>query len=97
MRDGGKVEEREGLNGGLRTTLTLSAVLCGLPKPCRVFRIVTPQAVPDPACQCWTWDRLFKLFESGATIVNVHSGQPNQQKVIEFYANNVLPKFRNRA
>jgi F420-dependent hydroxymycolic acid dehydrogenase len=37
------------------------------------------------------------LFESGATIVNVHSGQPNQNKVIAFYADHVLPNFRNRS
>lgn len=38
---------------------------------------------------------LADLFESGATVVNVHSGQPNQSKVVEFYANNVLPKLRS--
>jgi hypothetical protein len=42
-------------------------------------------------------ERLNNLFDSGATIVNVHSGQPNQKKVIEFYANNVLPSLRNRS
>jgi TAT-translocated FGD2 family F420-dependent dehydrogenase len=35
-----------------------------------------------------------KLFDSGATIVNIHSGQPNQKKVIDFYAKSVLPNFR---
>ena len=34
-----------------------------------------------------------RLFDSGATIVNIHSGQQNQQKVIEFYGKSVLPKF----
>jgi hypothetical protein len=34
------------------------------------------------------------LFQSGATIVNIHSGQPDQKKVIEFYAKNVLPKLK---
>jgi TAT-translocated FGD2 family F420-dependent dehydrogenase len=42
-------------------------------------------------------ESLNNLFDSGATIVNVHSGQPNQEKVIEFYANNVLPSLRNRS
>nr|WP_294545807.1 TIGR03557 family F420-dependent LLM class oxidoreductase [uncultured Rhodopila sp.] len=37
------------------------------------------------------------LFDSGATIVNIHSGQPEQRKVIEFYATHVLPKFRQPA
>jgi TAT-translocated FGD2 family F420-dependent dehydrogenase len=38
-----------------------------------------------------------KLFESGATIVNVHSGQPDQRKVIEFYGKEVLPKLQQGA
>jgi F420-dependent hydroxymycolic acid dehydrogenase len=38
-----------------------------------------------------------KLFDSGATIVNIHSGQPDQKKVLEFYANSVLPALRNRS
>jgi TAT-translocated FGD2 family F420-dependent dehydrogenase len=35
---------------------------------------------------------LMELFSSGATIVNVHSGQADQRTVIEFYGNHVLPK-----
>jgi F420-dependent hydroxymycolic acid dehydrogenase len=35
---------------------------------------------------------LIELFDSGATIVNVHSGQADQRKVIEFYGRHVLPK-----
>ncbi len=38
-----------------------------------------------------------ELFDSGATIVNIHSGQPDQKKVIEFYGAHVLPKFRQPA
>jgi TAT-translocated FGD2 family F420-dependent dehydrogenase len=37
-----------------------------------------------------------KLFDSGVTIVNIHSGQPDQQKVIEFYGREVLPRVRNK-
>lgn len=36
---------------------------------------------------------LKKLFDSGATIVNVHSGQPEQGKVIDFYGQSVLPQL----
>lgn len=36
-----------------------------------------------------------KLFDSGVTIVNIHSGQPDQQKVIEFYGREVLPRVRS--
>jgi TAT-translocated FGD2 family F420-dependent dehydrogenase len=35
-----------------------------------------------------------KLFNSGVTIVNIHSGQADQQKVIDFYARDVLPKIK---
>jgi alkanesulfonate monooxygenase SsuD/methylene tetrahydromethanopterin reductase-like flavin-dependent oxidoreductase (luciferase family) len=35
---------------------------------------------------------LLELFRSGATIVNVHSGQKDQRAVIDFYGSHVLPK-----
>lgn len=35
-----------------------------------------------------------KLFDSGVSIVNVHSGQPDQQRVLEFYGKEVLPRLR---
>ncbi|MGA9528963.1 MAG: TIGR03557 family F420-dependent LLM class oxidoreductase [Terriglobales bacterium] len=35
------------------------------------------------------------LFESGATIVNIHSGQADQKRVIEFYGKEVLPKVKS--
>ena len=38
-----------------------------------------------------------KLFDSGATIVNIHSGQADQKKVIAFYGKSVLPKFAQRS
>jgi alkanesulfonate monooxygenase SsuD/methylene tetrahydromethanopterin reductase-like flavin-dependent oxidoreductase (luciferase family) len=37
------------------------------------------------------------LFDSGVSIVNVHSGQADQAKVIEFYASRVLPRFKRAA
>ena len=40
---------------------------------------------------------LEKLFDSGATIVNVHSGQADQDKVVDFYGDKVLPKLRGRS
>lgn len=39
-------------------------------------------------------DAVRELFDSGVSIVNVHSGQPDQKRVIEFYGTHVLPKFR---
>jgi hypothetical protein len=35
---------------------------------------------------------LIELFNSGATIVNVHTGQADQKRVIQFYGSPVLPK-----
>jgi TAT-translocated FGD2 family F420-dependent dehydrogenase len=35
-----------------------------------------------------------ELFDSGVSIVNIHSGQPDQDRVIDFYAAEVLPAFR---
>jgi hypothetical protein len=40
---------------------------------------------------------LQKLFDSGATIVNVHSGQPDQNRVIDFYRRSALPEFAQAA
>jgi F420-dependent hydroxymycolic acid dehydrogenase len=37
-----------------------------------------------------------KLFQSGVTIVNIHSGQADQRKVIDFYGTEVLPRLRNQ-
>ncbi len=39
---------------------------------------------------------LRKLFDGGATIVNIHSGQPDQHRVIEFYGRHVLPELAAR-
>jgi F420-dependent hydroxymycolic acid dehydrogenase len=39
-------------------------------------------------------DAVRDLFESGATIVNVHAGQDDQRKAIEFYGSEVLPKLQ---
>jgi len=34
------------------------------------------------------------LFASGATIVNIHSGQADQKRVIDFYGKEVLPRIK---
>jgi coenzyme F420-dependent glucose-6-phosphate dehydrogenase len=36
-----------------------------------------------------------KLLDSGVTIVNIHSGQADQRKVIDFYGTKVLPVLRS--
>jgi TAT-translocated FGD2 family F420-dependent dehydrogenase len=40
---------------------------------------------------------IHKLFESGVTIVNIHTGQADQKKAIEFYGSKVLPHFAKPA
>ncbi len=37
-----------------------------------------------------------ELFQSGATIVNIHSGQADQERVVEFYGKEVLPKVNSQ-
>lgn len=39
---------------------------------------------------------LIEQFNSGATIVNVHSGQADQKQVIEFYGKHVLPRVHQQ-
>jgi len=41
-------------------------------------------------------DTINKLFESGATMVNIHTGQDDQEKVINFYGEQVLPKINKQ-
>jgi TAT-translocated FGD2 family F420-dependent dehydrogenase len=35
-----------------------------------------------------------ELFESGVSIVNIHSGQSDQQKVIDFYGKEIVPQLK---
>jgi TAT-translocated FGD2 family F420-dependent dehydrogenase len=35
-----------------------------------------------------------ELFDSGVSIVNIHTGQADQKRVIDFYGDHVLPAFR---
>jgi alkanesulfonate monooxygenase SsuD/methylene tetrahydromethanopterin reductase-like flavin-dependent oxidoreductase (luciferase family) len=42
-------------------------------------------------------EKIHELFDSGVTIVNIHSGQRDQRKVIEFYGEHVLPGVHRRA
>ncbi|HZP25405.1 MAG TPA: TIGR03557 family F420-dependent LLM class oxidoreductase [Terriglobales bacterium] len=47
----------------------------------------------DPAAHI---KKVNELFQSGATIVNIHSGQADQKRIIEFYGKEVIPHL-NRA
>jgi TAT-translocated FGD2 family F420-dependent dehydrogenase len=48
----------------------------------------------DPAIHI---KKMHELFDSGVSIVNVHSGQPDQGRVIDFYGTKVLPAFKQPA
>lgn len=45
----------------------------------------------DPAIHI---KKMHELFESGVSIVNIHSGQAEQARVIDFYGERVLPAFK---
>jgi TAT-translocated FGD2 family F420-dependent dehydrogenase len=45
----------------------------------------------DPAVHI---KKVQELFDSGATIVNIHTGQVDQKKLLKFYGAEVLPKFK---
>lgn len=47
---------------------------------------------PDPKQHI---DKIHELLENGATHVFVHSGQEDQQMVLQFYAEQVLPKIQH--
>jgi F420-dependent hydroxymycolic acid dehydrogenase len=38
-----------------------------------------------------------ELYQSGATMVNVHTGQEDQLRVIKLYTDEVIPKVAARA
>ena len=48
----------------------------------------------DPAVHI---KKMNELFDSGVSIINVHSGQPDQARVIDFYAQHVLPSVKRPA
>jgi alkanesulfonate monooxygenase SsuD/methylene tetrahydromethanopterin reductase-like flavin-dependent oxidoreductase (luciferase family) len=45
----------------------------------------------DPAAHV---QAIEKLFASGVTIVNIHSGQPDQARVLDFFGKQVLPQLK---
>ena len=50
--------------------------------------------IPELADETELREALEKAFDGGATEVHIHSGQPDQRRVIEFYGKEVLPRFR---
>ncbi len=76
-----------------------------VPDPVRIQQLADQQVPVQDVVKGWAVgtdpnvhiNKLHELFDSGVSIVNVHSGQPDQRRVIEFYAAHVLPGFHQRA
>jgi TAT-translocated FGD2 family F420-dependent dehydrogenase len=76
-----------------------------VPSPVKIQQLAEAQVPLSEVTKGWVVGtdpeahaaKLRELFDSGATIVNIHSGQPDQRQVIQFYAAHVLPKFRQPA
>jgi hypothetical protein len=57
----------------------------------QTHRVLTRHlASTDPAAHV---KAINKLFDSGVSIVNIHSGQPDQRKVLDCYGKEVLPQL----
>ncbi len=75
--------------------------LYDLPDPAVIQQRAEREVPLDDVLSHWTvgtdaaqhTDSIRELFESGATIVNVHAGQDDQRKAIAFYGSQVLPRL----
>jgi G6PDH family F420-dependent oxidoreductase len=71
-----------------------------IPDPARIQATAEKDVPIEKVLETWALGtdpevhikKVKELHESGVTIVNVHSGQMDQQKVVEFYGSKVLPK-----
>lgn len=76
-----------------------------VPNPAQIQQLADQQVPIEQVLQSWAVgtdpavhiNKLRELFDSGVTIVNVHSGQPDQRHVVEFYGAHVVPAFRQPA
>ncbi len=76
-----------------------------IPDPAQIERQAASELPLSKVYEEWTVSTdparhvqaLRQLFDSGVTVVNIHSGQPDQQRVIEFYGKYVLPQIRGGA
>jgi TAT-translocated FGD2 family F420-dependent dehydrogenase len=76
-----------------------------IPDPAEIERRAAAELPLPKVYGDWTVSRdpavhikaISELFASGVTTVNIHSAQADQQKVIEFYGREVLPKIRAHA
>jgi TAT-translocated FGD2 family F420-dependent dehydrogenase len=75
------------------------------PSPAHIQQLAEQQVPLQQVMQDWAIGtdpsvhlaKLRALFDSGVTIVNVHAGQPDPERVIALYRDHVLPQFRQPA
>ncbi len=73
--------------------------------PARIQQLADQQVPLEEVTKQWAIStdpavhiaKIRELQETGVSIVNVHSGQPDQRRVINFYGSHVLPKFSQAA
>lgn len=76
-----------------------------IPDPAEIERRAAAELPLSKVYEEWTVgadpgrhiDALRQLFDNGATTVTIHSGQPDQRRVLEFYGRQVLPQVRSGA
>ena len=76
-----------------------------IPDPAEIQRRAQQELPLETITKSWTVSseplahikKIEDLWDSGATIVNIHSGEPDQRRVLEFYAANVIPRLRREA
>jgi alkanesulfonate monooxygenase SsuD/methylene tetrahydromethanopterin reductase-like flavin-dependent oxidoreductase (luciferase family) len=76
-----------------------------IPDPAEIQRRAEAEVPIDKVLSTWPVgndpkphiDAIEKLFDSGATIVNIHAAQNDQKAAIEFYGSKVLPHFQQAA
>lgn len=79
--------------------------LFDIPSPVRIQQEADAQIPLQEVMQEWPIGtdpakhvaKIHELFDSGVSIVNVHAGQRDQRKVVEFYGERVLPNVRQPA
>lgn len=72
-----------------------------IPDPAEIQRRADSEIPIDKVLSSWAVGedpavhikKIRDLFDSGATIVNIHSGQADQERLIDFYRSHVLPSF----
>lgn len=73
-----------------------------IPSPARIQQLADQQIPIEQVESDWAIgtdpavhiNKINELFASGVTIVNIHSGQADQRRVLEFYGSKVLPQVR---